>query len=179
MSASVALPTVVSANESYNNFGEVSVETQESNNLKEGNTVVTFTNEEVFEAFEAQGIDVDEVLTNAQTSEAISNQDGMITPQGLFGFTGENKIVERSGGGYDIYINGAIATLAISAGVGAATSALASVSAIATFLSAHGITSGALSGVVGAFSGAAIDSLKEGVIVHTNSYLVPNGFSYQ
>ena len=34
MSASVALPTVVSANESYNNFGEVSVETQESNNLK-------------------------------------------------------------------------------------------------------------------------------------------------
>lgn len=145
----------------------------------------TFSNEAFFEAFEEEGYDIEDYLTEEEINEALAadNQGqvtdpGAVTPQ-INPFGGTNVVVERADGGYDLYIHGSIASIAAGAGVGAAAAALAKVAPVAALLAKYEVSTGALSGALGVLTSLTFSELSQGVIVTVNSNFTPQGITTQ
>lgn len=178
--SAAAAPTVansVDASETDSNIENIE-------NSEESTEAITFTNEEFFEAFEDAGYNLEDYLTEEEIAEALAaDSQGTVDPDEISPqinpFDGTNQIVDRSDGGYDIYIHGSIASLAAGAGVGAVTAAFMKIAPIAAFFTAKGISSGAVSGALGVLSSLTFSELAQGVIVTVNSNFVPQGVTTQ
>lgn len=129
---------------------------------------IIITNRDIFEALESLGYNVSDYLSAEQIEMALIedqhtlSDNNNMTPMSN---RGVNKLVSHGSGFYDLYLNGYIAGIALSAGVAVAAAALVKVAVIKAFMIAHPLT---YSGIVGAITKAVdmiLESVEQGVVI--------------
>ncbi len=162
----------LNSNDSIEVLENVKLETRYNPNQQFESEVIEFTNQEIFEAMEAQGVDISDYLTQQEIDSALVQDqyagNGMFstasTRSGLV-FGGTNKIVTLSNDRFDLYINGVIATLFGGAAMGAVIKALSGIAVVKAFMASKSLSVLSLTGALSAVGSSIAGGFTKGIIV--------------